>query len=216
MLKLMIGNKAYSSWSLRGWLAVKQSALPFEEVVVPLYDENWLERKTAADFGPSGKVPLLWDGDVPIWDSLGILVYLDRKTGGALFWPGEQRALAMALSMVAEMHSGFAALRREHPMNVRKSYPVAPSDEVRGDLARIVSLWASARSQFGAEGPYLFGAFGAADIAFAPVASRITTYALPVTDAAAAYVAAIMAHPWMVEWIDAAHAEPWVLPQYER
>lgn len=217
MLKLIIGNKAYSSWSLRGWLAVKQSGLPFEEVVVPLYDEAWNDRKRQPDLAPgAGKVPTLWDGDLPVWDSLAILLHLDAKTGGTRFWPTDPAAHALALAMVAEMHSGFQPLRREHPMNVRKSYPTVPSADVLADLDRIAELWARARTLASGDAPYLFGAFGAADIAFAPVASRVTTYHLPVPPAARAYVDAVMAHPWMVEWIEAGAAEGWVLPQYER
>ncbi len=217
MLRLIIGNKAYSSWSLRGWLAVKQSGLPFEELVAPLYDEAWPERKRQADLAPSaGKVPTLWDGDLVIWDSLAILLHLDARTGGTRFWPADPAARALALSIVTEMHSGFQPLRREHPMNVRKSYPTFPSAEVLADLDRIAELWARARMLASGDEPWLFGAFGAADIAFAPVASRITTYHLPVPPAARAYVDAVMAHPWIREWIDAANAESWVLPQYER
>lgn len=217
MLKLIIGNKAYSSWSLRGWLAVKQSGLPFEEIVAPLYDEAWDDRKRQPDLAPgAGKVPTLWDDDLAIWDSLAILLHLDAKTGGTRFWPDDPAARALALSMVAEMHSGYLPLRREHPMNVRKSYPTLPSAEVLADLDRIGDLWSRARMLASGDAPYLFGAFGAADIAFAPVVSRITTYHLPVTPAARAYVDAMMAHPWMVEWIAAGHAEEWVLPQYER
>lgn len=217
MLRLIIGNKAYSSWSLRGWLAVRQSGLPFEEVVAPLYDEAWPERKMQPDLAPgAGKVPTLWDGDAAIWDSLAILLHLDARTGGTRFWPADPVARALALSMVAEMHSGYLPLRREHPMNVRKSYPALPSAEVLADLDRIAGLWARARTLASGDQPYLFGAFGAADIVFAPVVSRITTYHLPVTPAARSYVDAVMAHPWMVEWIDAGNAEPWVLPQYER
>lgn len=217
MLKLIIGNKAYSSWSLRGWLAVKHSGLPFEEVVVPLYDDAWNDRKRQPDLAPgAGKVPTLWDGDLPIWDSLAILLHLDAKTGGTRFWPIDPAARALALAIVAEMHSGFQPLRREHPMNVRKSYPTVPSADVLADLDRIAELWARARTLASGGEPYLFGVFGAADIAFAPVASRIATYDLPVTPAARAYVDAVMAHPWMREWIDAADAEEWVLPQYER
>lgn len=217
MLKLIIGNKAYSSWSLRGWLAVKQSGLPFEEVVAPLYDDAWEDRKRQPDLAPgAGRVPTLWDGDFVIWDSLAILLHLDAKTGGTRFWPADPAAHALALSMVAEMHSGYLPLRREHPMNVRKSYPTLPDGEVLANLDRIADLWGRARELASGDEPYLFGAFGAADIAFAPVASRITTYHLPVPPAARAYVDALMAHPWMREWIDAGHAEDWVLPQYER
>ena len=160
MMKLFIGNKAYSSWSLRGWLACKLSALPFEEVVVPLYDEAWEKRREGDEFAPSsGKVPILWDGDdIVVWDSLAIVEYLNEKSGGTLFWPADPAARAMARSMAAEMHSSFAALRREHSMNIRQIYPaVPPSDAVAQDIARLMQLWAQARARHGGDGEFLFG-----------------------------------------------------------
>src|SRR5688572_14255533 len=121
MLKLFIGNKAYSSWSLRGWLAVRQSGIEFEEIVVPLYDEAWDKRREGDEFAPSsGKVPILWDGDIVVWDSLAIIEYLADKTGRERFWPEDGAARGMARSMAAEMHSGFANLRRDYSMNVRR------------------------------------------------------------------------------------------------
>ncbi len=115
MLKLIIGNNVYSSWSLRGWLAAKQSGLPFEEVVVPLYDAPWGERRKAPDLAPSrGKVPTLWDGDVPVWESLAIIDYLDGITGGVRFWPADKAARALARSMAAEMHAGYVPLRSKY------------------------------------------------------------------------------------------------------
>src|SRR3546814_8031541 len=120
-MKLIIGNKAYSSWSLRGWLACRQSGLPFEEVVVPLYDADWSQRREGAEFGPSsGKVPILWDGEAVVWDSLAIVEYLAEKAGRDTFWPTDDAARAMARSMAAEMHSSFTALRRKHSMNIRQ------------------------------------------------------------------------------------------------
>ena len=182
MLKLIIGNKAYSSWSLRGWLAAKQSGLPFEEVVVPLYDADWDQRRQAPDLAPSsGKVPILWDGDIAVWDSLAILDYLNDKSGNTRFWPTDDAARGMARSMAAEMHSGFTALRRKHGMNTRRTFaPVQPDDDVAAELARIMALWAQARARFGGTGEFLFGDFGAVDIMFAPVVTRITSYGLPV------------------------------------
>src|SRR3982750_2719216 len=144
MLKLIIGNKAYSSWSLRGWLACKQSGLPFEEAVVPLYDDDWDKRRQGDEFAPSsGKVPILWDGDIVVWDSLAIIEFLNDRYGSALYWPEEEGARGMARSMAAEMHSGFANLRRELPMNVRKSFPAAKlNSAVREEIDRILQLWA--------------------------------------------------------------------------
>jgi glutathione S-transferase len=217
MLKLIIGNKAYSSWSLRGWLAAKQSGLPFEEMVVPLYDADWDRRREGDEFAPSsGKVPILWDGDVVVWDSLAIVEYLNEKSGGTRFWPADDAARAMARSMAAEMHSGFAALRRKHSMNVRQVFPPSkPGDDVLADLTRIMELWAQARARFGGEGQFLFGEFGAADIMYAPVVTRIVTYGLPIARFATGYMDAVLHHPFMQDWIAAAQEEEWVLEQFE-
>ena len=218
MLKLFIGNKAYSSWSLRGWLAVKQSGLPFEEITVPLYDEEWEKRREGDEFAPSsGKVPILWDGDTVVWDSLAIVEWLADKTDRARYWPEDEAARGMARSMAAEMHSSFAALRREHSMNVRKRFPPRQlSKQVVQEIGRILGLWAQARARYGSGGPYLFGTFGAADIMFAPVVTRFVTYSIPVPGFAAAYCEAILGHPWMQEWIEAAQEEPWTLEQFEQ
>ncbi|MBY0518854.1 MAG: glutathione S-transferase family protein [Sphingomonas sp.] len=217
MLKLIIGNKTYSSWSLRAWLACKQSGLPFEEVVVPLYDADWASRRAAADIAPSGgKVPILWDADNVVWDSLAIIAYLDEVSGGEKFWPKDRAARSMAWSMAAEMHSGFTALRRKHSMNIRRNMPVAqPGADVRAELERIMELWAQARARFGGDGAFLFGDFGAVDIMFAPVCTRIVTYALPAPRFASAYIDAIYAHPFMQDWIAAAQEEEWVIDQFE-
>ncbi|OYW87927.1 MAG: glutathione S-transferase [Sphingobium sp. 32-64-5] len=217
MLKIIIGNKAYSSWSLRGWLAVRQSGLPYEELVLPMYDEAWPERRMQPDLAVSnGKVPTLWDGDTAIWDSLAIVEMLNDMTGDDLFWPQECAARAFARSMAAEMHSGYVPLRKACPMNVRKVFPAGnPSEAVLENLSRISALWTQARTRFGAGGPYLFGAFGAVDIMFAPVIFRIQGYSLPVDGLARDYVDTMLAHPWMVEWVEGAKAEIWVLDQYE-
>ena len=217
MLKLFIGNKAYSSWSLRGWLALKQSGLPFEEITVPLYDEAWDRRREGDEFAPSsGKVPILWDGDIVVWDSLAIVEYCAEKAGRDRFWPADDGARAMARSMAAEMHSSFAALRREHSMNVRVRVPPrALSSDVQADVIRIVQLWAEARARYGGTGPFLFGTFGAADIMFAPVVTRFVTYSIPLPRFAAPYVDAVLTHPFMQEWLAGAQEEPWVIERYE-
>ncbi len=222
-MKLIIGNKAYSSWSLRGWLACRQSGLAFEEVVVPLYDQEWDRRREGDEFAPSsGKVPILWDGDAVVWDSLAIVDYLADKVERDRFWPADDAARAMARSMAAEMHSSFAALRRKHTMNIRQIYaPTTPDDDVQVELERLFELWAQARARFGsATGPdggdFLFGAFGAADIMFAPVCTRIATYSLPTPRFAAAYVMAVLNHPFMQDWIAAAQEEDWVIAKFEQ
>ena len=218
MIKLIIGNKNYSSWSLRGWLAVKQSGLPFEEIMVPLFGEDWDERKRAMeDIAPSsGRVPVLWDGDAVVWDSLAIIDYLADKVGRDRFWPKADDARAMARSMVAEMHSSYLALRRQCPMNVRRRIEgLAIDDAARADVVRILTLWAEARARFGEGGPFLFGTFCAADIIYAPVVSRFITYGVPVPGFAMAYMQAVWEHEWMQAWIDGAEAEEWTLEQYE-
>jgi glutathione S-transferase len=216
-LKLIIGNKAYSSWSLRGWLAAKQSGLHFEEVVVPLFDQDWDTRKRAEDLAPSaGKVPVLWDGEAVIWDSLAIIDYLADKVGRDRYWPKNEVARGMARSMAAEMHSGYTALRRECPMNTRKTFTdVTVSEETRTDAIRILQTWAEARSRLGKDGPYLFGTFSAADIMLAPVVTRFVTYGFTLPGFAQAYVEAMMAHPWMEIWYAAAAQEPWTIQRIE-
>ncbi len=217
-MKLIIGNKAYSSWSLRGWLAAKQAGLAFEEVVVPLYDAEWDRRRQGDEFAPSsGKVPILWDGEAVVWDSLAIIEYLADKVGRDRFWPVDDAARAMARSMAAEMHSSFQHLRRKHPMNIRQVFPAQrPDDDVILELARIMELWAQARARFGSDGAFLFGAFGAVDIMFAPVVTRIVTYQLPVARFATGYMEAVLNHRWMQDWIAGAQEEDWVLQQYEQ
>lgn len=216
-LKLIIGNKAYSSWSMRGWLACKQSGLHFEELTVPLYNESWDERKREEDLAPSsGKVPILWDGDAVIWDSMAILEYLADKVGRDRFWPKDDVARGMARAMSSEMHSGFLPLRRECSMNLRKTYEVVTiSEETRNDALRILSLWAEARARFGDDGPYLFGTYSAADIMYAPVVTRFVTYGFTLPGFAAAYVEAILAHPWTQQWYAAARDEQWVIERFE-
>ncbi len=217
MLKLIIGNKAYSSWSLRGWLAVKQSGLPFEEITVPMFDEDWNRRREGDEFAPSGgKVPILWDDKTVIWDSLAIIEWLADKTDRARYWPTDDAARGMARSMAAEMHSSYQNLRRDYAMNVRKQFPATElSEDVRAEIVRIMELWAQARALHGKGGPYLLGTFGAVDIMFAPVVTRFATYSIPLPRFAAAYAETILNHPWMREWIDAAQEEPWIIEQYE-
>ncbi len=217
-MKLIVGNKNYSSWSLRGWLAAKQSGLAFEEITVPLFTDEWDSvKKTEGDLQPSsGKVPFLWDGDVVVWDSLAILEYLADKVGRERFWPKDDVARGMARSMVAEMHSSYQALRSECPMNVRRRFDGhEPSEAARRDMVRILGLWAEARSRFGSGGPFLFGTFGAADIFYAPVVSRFISYQVPVPGFAASYMQAIWEHDWMRQWVAASENEEWVIEQYE-
>ena len=217
MLKLIIGNRAYSSWSMRGWLAVKQSDEQFEEYVVPLFDEKWEERRHGDEFAPSlGKVPVLWDGDIVVWDSMAIIEFLADRHGPALYWPEDESARAVARSMAAEMHSGFANLRRELPMNVRKSFSARKvSDAVREEIDRVLQLWAQARARWGGTGDFLFGEWCAADMMYAPVVTRFITYGIKVPNFAGAYMKCVLSHPHVADWIDKAQDEPWVIEQYE-
>ncbi|MBW8752635.1 MAG: glutathione S-transferase family protein [Sphingomonadales bacterium] len=217
-MKLIIGNKNYSSWSLRGWLAVKQSGLAFEEIQVPLYGDDWDEqKKRIGEIEPSqGKVPVLWDDDAVVWDSLAIIEYLADKVGRDRFWPKPDDARAMARSMVAEMHSSYLALRRQCPMNIRRRFERWDfSDDTRADIVRILGLWAEARARFGKGGPFLFGCFCAADIIYAPVVSRFLTYGVRVPGFAATYMEAVWEHEWLQQWVAAAEAEEWTIEQYE-
>jgi glutathione S-transferase len=217
LLKLIIGNRAYSSWSMRGWLAVKQSGEEFEELVVPMFDEDWEKRREGDEFAPSlGKVPILWDDNCVVWDSLAIIEFLADRVGHERYWPEDTKARGMARSMAAEMHSGFANLRRELPMNVRKTYPLGNiSSEVRREIDRILQLWAQARARFGGTGNFLFGDWCATDMMYAPVVTRFITYSVPVPPFAGSYMKAVLSHPHVMEWIDAAQDEPWVIEQYE-
>ncbi|MEL6238859.1 MAG: glutathione S-transferase family protein [Pseudomonadota bacterium] len=217
-MKLILGNKNYSSWSLRGWLAAKQSGLSFEELTVPILGSEWDKAKEQmGEVQPSsGKVPILWDGDAVIWDSLAILEYLGDKVGRDRFWPKDETARGMARAMVAEMHSSYASLRSEMPMNIRRQTPITKvSDATRADIVRILQLWAEARARHGSAGPFLFGTFGAADVFYAPVVSRFLTYGIGVPGFAQSYMQAIWEHDWMREWIGNAQAEEWVIEQYE-
>jgi glutathione S-transferase len=217
MLKLIIGNRAYSSWSMRGWLAVKQSGEKFEEYVVPLFDAEWDKRREGDEFAPSlGKVPILWDEDIVVWDSLAIIEFLSDRYGDALYWPEDEGARAVARSMAAEMHSGFANLRRELPMNVRKSFPSKELTEpVKEEIDRILQLWAQARARYGGTGDFLFGEWCAADMMYAPVVTRFITYGVKAPNFAAVYMKCVLSHPDVAEWIDKAQDEPWVIEQYE-
>jgi len=217
-MKIIVGNKAYSSWSLRGWLALKQSGLPFAEEVVSLYDEAWPARRTQPDLAPSaGKVPILWDGDIAVWESLAIIDYLADKVGADRFWPADGAARAFARSIASEMHAGFADLRRECPTVFRRTFPAREvSADARANVERIVHLWSEALTRFGGDEGFLFGAFSAADIMYAPVTTRITSYGLAAPDFALDYCRRVQGHPFVREWLDGAHRESWVIEKFER
>ena len=213
-LTLVIGNKNYSSWSLRPWIALQQAGIAFKEVVIPL-DQSDTKAKIAA-WSPAGRVPVLIHNDLHIWDSLAILEYLAETFPDKGLWPRDARARARARSISAEMHSGFGALRSAMPMNCRASLPgLGVNADSTRDIARIIDIWTSCRAEFGAGGNFLFGAFSIADAFFAPVTSRFVTYAVKLPPVAASYVNAVQTLPAMQAWIAAARAEPLMIADDE-
>jgi len=217
-LTLVIGNKNYSSWSLRPWIAMKVKGIAFKEVVIPLYEPG--SREAILNYSPAGKVPVLIDGDQHIWESLAILEYLAEKFPAASLWPADARARAHARAVATEMHGGFQALRKNCPMNLwlpPKKRPVP--DEAMADVRRIDALWSDCRARFGQRpengGPFLFGAFTAADAMYAPVVTRLHGFGLDVGAVSRAYMDAVMALPAFVEWHQAALKEPWVMQHNE-
>ncbi len=213
-LTLIIGNKNYSSWSLRPWLAMKVAGIPFEEIVIPLYEAG--SRAQVLKYSPAGKVPVLIDGEQVIWESLAILEYLAEKFPKANIWPAEPRARSYARSVAAEMHAGFQALRKNCPMNLWLPVKQRPQpDDVMENVRRIDALWSDCRARFGKDRPFLFGDFCAADAMFAPVVSRLHSYGLAVGEASQAYMNAVLALPAFAEWRAAALRESWVMQHNE-
>jgi glutathione S-transferase len=213
-LRLVIANKAYSSWSLRPWIAMKHFAIPFEETVVPLRRAE--TRAEILKFSPTGKCPALVDGGIVVWESLAIVEYLAESFPDLALWPRDRRARALARSLSHEMHGGFQALRNHCPTQfLRPVKKIALTEEVESDVARIEAAWAGARAAHGAGGPFLFGEFSAADAMYAPVVNRFHTYDVPVSAATRAYMDAIMALPAWKAWIAGAEAEPWRIGDYD-
>lgn len=211
-IKLVIGNKNYSSWSFRPWIAMKVAGIPFEEEVVSLSDPDFKAR--VRRISGTGKVPALADGAVHVWESLAILEYLAEKFPQKELWPREPSARAAARALAAEMHAGFVPLRRQLPMNMWR--PVKRrelSPETQANVARIDVIWTDCRKRYG--GPFLFGAFGAVDAMYAPVVSRLDTYDVAVGAVAKSYMESVMALPAWAEWRSAALKEPWVLAEDE-
>jgi glutathione S-transferase len=209
-LTLIIGNKNYSSWSMRPWIAMKVAGIAFDERVIPLYGPG--SREQVLQYSPAGKVPVLVDGDQRIWESLAILEYLAERFPHAKLWPDDVNARSHARVVSAEMHGGFQALRKNCPMNLwlpAKSRPL-PEDAL-ADVRRVAALWADCRARFGQAGPFLFGAFGAADAMYAPIVARLHTYGVSVDATARAYMDAVMALPAWNEWLEAALSEPWIM-----
>lgn len=212
-MKLVIGNKNYSSWSLRPWLMLRQLGVPFDEEIIPLDQASTREAILARS--PSGRVPALIDGALTVWDSLAIIEYLNERYPERGVWPAERVARAVARSVSAEMHSGFTSLRAEMPMSFRsEGLVVSPSPAAEADIQRILELWSDARARFGGAGPFLFGAFSAADAMFAPVVSRFRTYGVALSGACHGYAETIWQLVPMKEWLAGARAETWVMKRY--
>ncbi|MFM2276458.1 MAG: hypothetical protein RL211_2330 [Pseudomonadota bacterium] len=213
MLKLYIGNKNYSSWSMRPWVLLKQAGIPFEEIMVRFdsFDTGSTFKNTMKDQTPTGKVPVLVDADLAVWDTLAIAEYVAEQYPDKQLWPCDKAARARARSVCAEMHAGFTALRSACPMNIEASLPdigaLAWRDKpaVRADASRLVAMWSELLATH--KGPMLFGAFSIADAYFAPVCMRLKTYALPVPAGIGAYVERVCALPGVKAWIDDALLE---------
>ena len=215
-MHLIIGNKLYSSWSLRPWILLKAMNVPFKETVIPLSQPD--TKKNILEHSPTGKVPLLIDGNVRIWESLAIMEYVAEKHPNAGVWPSDVAARAHARATSSEMHAGFQALRQACPMNLGRTFkPKAThGTEADSNIERVQALWAEARKHFGKGGPFLYGTFTAADAMFAPVVTRFDTYQVKVTPETRKYMDAVLHHAAFVDWRLAALKEPWFLPDYEK
>ncbi|HEY8086751.1 MAG TPA: glutathione S-transferase family protein [Polyangiaceae bacterium] len=220
---LYVGNKNYSSWSMRPWLALTWSGIPFETRAVQLGGEGYGDGriKEVLAISPTGRVPAMHLGETVVWDSLAVSEWAAESAPAAYLWPEDATARAVCRSAACEMHSGFHALRARLPCNLRRRAPAREparhaDDEVRRDIARIESLWGELRSRFGRGGPYLFGARPTiADAFFTPVATRFRTYSVPLGTASQEYAAALLATPAFLAWENDALAETWTMPQWD-
>src|SRR3954466_172115 len=213
-MKLVVGNKNYSSWSMRPWIGLKVAGIPFDEEVIPLYGEG--AREEILKHSPAGKVPILIDGDVRVWESLAILEYAAEKFPAAALWPTDPAARAHARAISTEMHAGFAALREECGMNFwRPPARRTLSADAQANIARVQEIWTHARATYGAGGPFLFGKFSAADAMYAPVVQRFIAYEIDVTATVKAYMQAMTALPAWAEGRRGALRETWVIPKFE-
>lgn len=209
-MQLIIGNKRYSSWSLRPWLVLSHFGLPFEETLIQLDTPEFAE--AVRRYSPSGRVPCLIDGDIAVWETLAIIEYLAESFSEHAIWPRNKAARAVARAISSEMHAGFSALRSACPMNLRRTFAYKDRGEgAAKDVTRITALWRDAKKRFGAGGPFLFGDFSAADAMYAPVVLRLTGYSWPLDPDIAEYVAAVHELPAMRAWKEAASAEPWIV-----
>ncbi|RYG72379.1 glutathione S-transferase family protein [bacterium] len=214
-LTLYIGNRSYSSWSLRPWMALKHAGLAFDDVVIPLDQPD--TRESILRHSPSGRVPALAHGALRLWDSLAICEYVNELAPAARLWPEDPATRAVARAVSAEMHSGFAAMREKLPMNVRRApSKLALDAATQADVFRVGAIFADCRERHASSGPYLFGAFTIADAMFAPVVTRLHTYGVDAGASARAYVDTMLAHPALAEWIRLARDEPYTVEAYEK
>lgn len=215
-LTLVIGNKNYSSWSMRPWLAMRAANIAFEEVFIPLYTENAADKQRILGFTRSGKVPVLIDGDITVWDSLSIIEYVAERFPEAKLWPRDLAMRAHARSISAEMHSSFLPLRNECGMNLHRPVrAIALSADARANIARVEQIWGECRERYRQAGPFLFGEFTAADAMYAPVVHRFRTYAIQVEAETRTYMETMMALPAFREWTAAGLAETLVIEKFE-
>lgn len=209
---LIIGNKNYSSWSLRPWILLRHLELPFEEELIPLYGAE--SRARIAQYSPAGRVPVLRHGDITIWESIAIGEYLCELTGNG--WPLDPAVRAQARTVSAEMHAGFGSLRAQWPMNARAIGRRTPMTAgLRADIERIDALWSDCRQRFGAHGPWLFGDYSLADAMYAPVALRFRSYGATLSAPAMAYLETVLQDPPLQQWLAAAALEPWSIAYSE-
>ena len=214
-LTLVIGNKNYSSWSMRPWVALRAAGVPFDEVLIPLYT-GAADKQRILDVTKSGKVPALVDDDVTVWDSLAIIEYAAERFPDAKLWPQDRAMRAHARSVSAEMHSSFAALRNECGMNLHRPVRAKSlSAQAQADIARIQESWTDCRARHGAQGPFLFGAFSGADAMYAPVVHRLRTYAIDVTPPVRDYMNTMQALPAFRQWTEEGLAETLLIERFE-
>ena len=214
-LTLAIGNKNYSSWSMRPWVALRATGIAFDEIVIPLHT-GAADKQRILNVTKSGKVPALIDGGITVWDSLAIIEYAAERFPEAGLWPRDIASRAHARSVSAEMHSGFMPLRNECGMNIHRPIRSKPlSDDAKANIDRIQEIWTHCRTRYGGQGPYLFGAFCAADAMFAPVVHRFRTYDIDVTASARAYMETMQANAAFREWTEGALAETWIIERFE-
>jgi glutathione S-transferase len=211
-LTLVIGNRNYSSWSLRPWMLLRRLGVEFREILLRL--DTPTSKDEMEKYGPSGRVPVLLDGELCVWDSLAICEYVAELAGGG--WPRDSAARAVARSVCAEMHSGFVNLRTEWPMNARaRNRRTIATLGLEADIDRVDEIWNDCRRRFGAAGPWLFGEYSIADAMYAPVVLRLNTYGAPISETARWYMAAALEDGVLQSWLAAAKAEPWTIEASE-